>query len=168
MSVVEIAKSYIGKTEKPSNSGFSDQAFQKKMEEVGWLKSQAWCSYFAELCFKEANQREWWKLEKLFSGSTITTFDNFQKAGYKISDKPFVGALVIWQTIKDGKPSPKRTGHAGIVADVINDTAFKSIEGNTIEDNASGDQREGYIVALKKRTVKQVQNGLQILGFIKI
>lgn len=166
MSVVEVAKSYIGKTELPKNSGFSDEAFQKKMEEVGWQKSQAWCSFFTELCFKEANQRDWWKLEKLFSGSAVQTFKNFKSAGYKVSDKPIVGSLVIWQSQKNGVP--QWTGHAGICAEVINDTSFKSVEANTIEDNASGDQREGYIVALKKRTVKKVTNGLQILGFIII
>lgn len=42
MSVVEIAKSYIGKTEKPSNSGFNDKVFESKMEEVGFQKGQAW------------------------------------------------------------------------------------------------------------------------------
>ena len=166
MSVVDIAKSYIGKTEKPNNSGFSDELFQKRMEEVGWEKGQAWCSFLVELFFKEANQRDWWKLENLFSGSAVQTFKNFKSAGYKISDKPLVGSIVIWQKQVNGKPSWQ--GHAGVVAEVINDTTFKSIEGNTILDNALGDQREGYIVALKKRTIKKVQNGLQIIGFIKI
>lgn len=162
MSVVDIAKGYIGKTEKPNNSGFNDQAFEKKMEEVGFVKGHAWCSYFAELCFKEANQRDWWKLEKLFSGSTVKTFQNFKGAGYKIKDKPFVGALVIWQTQKNGKP--QITGHAGIVSEVIDETNFKSIEGNTND----GGSREGYIVAEKKRKVQKVNNGLQVLGFIQI
>src|SRR5687767_6577875 len=119
-TVVDVAKKYIGIQELPKNSGWSDEAFQRKMEEVGWQKSQAYCCYLTELCFKEANQKDWWKLEKLFSGSTVQTFDNFKKAGYKISDKPFVGALVIWQTQKNGVP--QWSGHAGIVTEVINDT----------------------------------------------
>lgn len=166
MSVIEIAKSYIGKTEKPGNSGFNDQLFQKKIEETGWEKSQAWCSYLVELCFKEADQRNWWKLEKLFNGSAVQTFNNFKKEGFKISNKPFPGALVIWQKQINGKPH--WSGHAGIVTEVIDDTTFKSIEGNTIPDNSTGDSREGYIVAIKKRKVKSVTNGLQVLGFIKV
>lgn len=161
MSVVDIAKSYIGKTEKPANSGFSDEAFEKKMEEVGFVKGHAWCCYFTELCFKEANQRDWWKLEKLFSGSTIQTFKNFKDAGYVIKDKPFVGALVIWQSQKNGVP--QSTGHAGVVVEVSGDS-FKSVEGNTND----GGGREGYIVALKSRKVQPVKNGLQVLGFVKI
>jgi len=166
MIVVEIAKKYLGKTEKPSNSGFSDELFQKRMEEVGWQKGQAWCAFLMELVFKEANQRDWWKLEKLFSGSAVQTFNNFKKAGYKISDKPVVGSLVVWQKQVNGKPH--WSGHIGLTTEVINDTTFKSIEGNTIQDGASGDQREGYIVAQKKRTIKKVNNGLQIIGFIVI
>lgn len=166
MSVVDIAKSYVGKTELPQNSGFSDKIFEQKMKEVGFVKSHAWCSYFSELAFKEAYQRQWWELEKLFSGSTVQTFNNFKKAKYKISNKPFVGALVIWQTQKKGVP--QSTGHAGVVVEVIDDTTFRSVEGNTVEDNASGDERNGYIVAIKKRKVKKVINGLQVMGFIHI
>jgi hypothetical protein len=166
MSVVEIAKQYVGQKELPKNSGFNDALFQKRIEDAGWIKGQAWCAFFSEICFKEAAQKEWWKLEKLFSGSAVETFKNFKAAKYTISDKPFPGALVVWQSQKNGVP--QWSGHVGVVSEVINDTTFKSIEGNTIEDNASGDQREGYIVALKKRTVKQVKNGLQVLGFIKV
>jgi hypothetical protein len=166
MSVVEIAKKYIGKTEKPSNSGFSDELLQKRMEEVGWQKGQAWCSFLMELICKEADQKNWWKLEKLFSGSAVETFKNFKANGNKILDKPVVGSLVVWQKQINGKPH--WSGHIGLVSEVINDTTFKSIEGNTIPDNASGDSREGYIVAQKKRTVKKVTNGLQIIGFIKL
>jgi hypothetical protein len=52
--VIRVASSYVGQTETPNNSGFKDSVFQKKMEEVGWEKTLAWCSYFAELVFKEA------------------------------------------------------------------------------------------------------------------
>lgn len=162
MSVVDIAKSYIGKTEKPNNSGFNEKVFEQKMEDVGFTKGQAWCCYFAELCFKEANKDRWFGLEGLFSASTVETFKNFKKAKYKISKKPVVGSLVIWQTQKNGKPH--WTGHAGICVEVIDDTTFKAVEGNTNNDGG----REGFIVALKTRKIKQVKNGLQVLGFIKI
>jgi hypothetical protein len=162
MTVVEIAKSYLGKTEKPNNAGFNDRIFEQKMEDVGFQRGQAWCCYFAELCFKEANQDRWFGIEGLFSASTVQTFQNFKKAKYKISQKPIVGSLVIWQNYKNDKP--QWSGHAGIVVEVIDDVTFKSIEGNTNDDGS----REGYEVALKTRKVRQVKNGLQVLGFIKI
>jgi hypothetical protein len=165
-TMIEIAKGYIGETEKPNNSGWSDELFQKRMEEAGWQKGQAWCAYFVEMVAKQAYQRDWWKLQNLFSGSAVETFKNFKAAGYKISDKPVADSIVIWQKQEDGKPTIH--GHAAICIEAINDTTFKSIEGNTIPDGATGDSREGYIVALKKRTVKKVTNGLQVLGFIII
>jgi hypothetical protein len=162
MKVVEIAKSYLGTTEKPSNTGFNDRVFEQKMEDVGFEKGHAWCCYFAELCFKEAMTDKYIGLEGLFSGSTVQTFKNFERAGYDISDKPIEGSLVIWQTQKDGKP--QWSGHAGIVVEVIDDKTFTSVEGNTNDDG----KREGYKVALKTRKVQKVKNGLQVLGFIKI
>ena len=162
MSVIEIAKSYLGKTEKPSNAGFNDKIFEEKMKEVGFEKGQAWCCYFAELCFKEAIKDRYIGIEGLFSASTVQTFQNFKKAKYEISNKPIEGALVIWQNYKDGKP--QWSGHAGVCVEVIDDTTFKSIEGNTNDDGS----REGYEVALKTRKVKEVKNGLKVLGFIKI
>lgn len=162
MSVVEIAKSYIGKTEKPSNSGFNDEVFEQKMEEVGFEKGQAWCSYFAELVFKEAYPTNK-ELDKLFNASTVQTFANFKKKHPdKIFSTPIVGSLVIWQTQKAGVP--QWTGHAGICVEVTDTKTFKSVEGNTNDKGG----REGYTVALKTRKVQKVKDGLQVLGFIKI
>jgi hypothetical protein len=160
--MVNIAKKYIGQTEKPGNAGFNSVEFETKMLAVGWEKKQAWCSYFCELVAKEALPNKAKELNKLFSASAVTTFTNFKSAGYTISSTPIEGALVVWQTQKNGKPD--WTGHIGIVSKVINNVSFRSIEGNTNSDGG----REGYIVADKARTIKKVQNGLQILGFIKI
>lgn len=162
MTPSEVALKYIGQTEKPGNMGFTQREFEIKMEKVGFQKKHAWCSYFAELVFKEASPHKAAELDKLFSASAVQTFHNFKAAGYAVFDKPFVDALVIWQTQKNGQP--QWTGHAGICVDVIDDTLFRSVEGNTNDKGG----REGYIVALKKRQVKKVTNGLQILGFIKI
>lgn len=162
MTPVEVAKKYIGQTEKPKNSGFTDAEFEKKMYNVGFEKGHAWCAYFQELVFKEAYPEKFEELNKLFSGSTIQTFNNFAKAGYPVSYVPEVGALVIWQMVKEGKPQV--TGHAGIVSEVTPE-GFKSIEGNT----AQGGVREGFIVAEHNRKVlANVKVGLRIMGFIKI
>ena len=162
MKPEEIAKKYIGQTEIPGNKGFNNADFEAKMKAVGFQPTHAWCCYFAELVFKEAFPEKFKDLDKLFSASTVQTFNNFKKANYVISDVPVKGYLVIWQNQKDGVP--QSTGHAGIVTDVYNKELFKSIEGNTNDQGG----REGYIVAEKLRKVKKVQNGLQVLGFVKI
>jgi len=162
MTPSQVARKYLGQTEKPGNSGFNDATFEDKMEEVGFQKGHAWCAYFAELVFKEAiPERE--ELDTLFSGSTVLTFRNFRDAAYMISQVPRVDHLVIWQTMKNGKPMA--TGHAGIVSEVTSLWEFKSIEGNT---NSHGG-REGFEVSEKDRKVlANVENGLKILGFIAI
>ena len=39
--IKNIALSYKGKREKPNNSGFEDAEFERRMAQIGWLKSQA-------------------------------------------------------------------------------------------------------------------------------
>jgi hypothetical protein len=160
--IVQVAKKYLGKEEKPSNTGWKDSEFERRMKEVGWLMGQAWCAYFVELSFKEAYPEEYKKLERCFDASAVKTFQKFKEAGYPISQTPVVGSIVVWQTQKSGKPH--WTGHAAVCSEVIDDKTFKSIEGNT---SASG-SREGYIVAEKLRKIQKVTNGLQVLGFIKL
>lgn len=163
MTPSEVARKYLGQTEKPSNSGFTDVYFEKKMQEVGFVKGHAWCSYFAELVFIEAFPERDVELSKLFSGSTIQTFRNFLNAAYPIGNVPVVNHLVIWQRYLNGKPQP--TGHAGIVSEVLSGWEFKSIEGNTNDEGG----REGFEVAeLQRKTFLKVWNGLKVLGFIQI
>lgn len=162
MSLSQVARKYLGKTEKPNNQGFNDLAFETKMLSVGFEKGQAWCSYFAELVCKEAFPNREQEFDKLFSASACQTFKNFKEAGFKISPIPLGNAdsLVIWQTYKKGKPD--WSGHIGILSNVINNTLIQSIEGNTNDKGG----REGYIVAEKLRSIRTVENGLNILGFI--
>jgi hypothetical protein len=163
MTPSEVALKYLGQTEKPKNSGFNDSDFERKMREVGFQSGHAWCSYFCELIFKEAFPDNFKALDKLFSGSTIQTFRNFRDAAYLIGEVPRLDHLVIWQSMKEGKPQP--TGHAGIVVSVKSTWEFESVEGNT----SGGGSREGWIVARHPRKVlATVADGLKILGFIQI
>lgn len=163
MTPQEIALKYIGETEKPGNMGFTDADFEKKMKAVGFQKTHAWCAYFTELIFKEAFPERLKELDKLFSAGTIQTFRNFRDASYLISNVPKEGNLVIWQTMKEGRAM--QTGHAGVVVQIVDHDTFYSVEGNTND----GGGREGYIVAKKLRNViPNVQNGLKVLGFIKV
>lgn len=161
--VVEIATKYIGQTEKPGNMGFNNADFERKMKAVGFQATHAWCAYFAELVFKEAYPEKFAELDKLFSASAVQTFKNFSNAAYPINELPREGNLVIWQMMKAGKAQWQ--GHAGIVASVQeNKWIFESIEGNTND----GGGREGYVVARRTRkTLKEVNDGLKIMGFVQ-
>ncbi len=163
---VEVALKYIGQTEKPGNMGFNDAEFEAKMKAVGFQPTHAWCAYLQELIFKEAFPEKSAEFNKLFSASAVQTYKNFEAAAYAINELPRAGNLVIWQMYKDGKPQWQ--GHAGIVVSVQpnpNHWIFESVEGNTND----GGGREGYIVARRTRkTLKDVKDGLKVMGFIQI
>lgn len=166
--VIQIAKCYVGKTETPNNSGFNDSVFQKKMEEVGWSKGLAWCSYFAELVYREANNLADPSeaigisplLRKLFSGSATATFKNFYLDGtYKTGTEPKLGALAIW------RHGVGWQGHAAIVISINKpNNTFGTVEGNTNDKGG----REGYIVSKKHRYIKKkfTPTGLNLVGFV--
>lgn len=161
--VVSIAKKYLGEREVSGNMGFVNPEFEAKMKAVGFQDTHAWCCYFAEMVFKEAIPAKLKELDKLFSASCVQTFKNFEKAQYPVHALPRPGYLVLWQSIKDGKP--QATGHAGIVTELKSTWEFKSIEGNT----STAGSREGVIVGINDRKVlKDVWNGLRILGFFQI
>lgn len=162
-TIVSIAKSYIGKTEKPNNSGFNDAEFQAKMEAVGWKKGLAWCAYFSELVWKEAYQKDNSKVLpvvlKLFSGSALQTYNNFKVSkDFIVNQEPVIGALAIW---RHGNTA---LGHVAIVSEMPQNGKFKTIEGNTNDKGG----REGYIVAEKTRSLNFTvnPNDLYLLGFV--
>ena len=137
MGLSEVAKKYVGKTEKPSNSGFTDPEFERRMKEVGWLTGQAWCSYFGELCYKEAFPDKYKKLQSLFDASAVKTFNKFKAGGFIISQVPVDNSIVVWQHYSKGIPGWQ--GHLGICVKAINASNFKTIEANTVP--SGGNQR---------------------------
>lgn len=167
--IVDEAMIYLGKKETPGNSGFQDPEFQRVMTKMGWKPGQSWCDYLAELVYKGAYYRAGLSeikdsLSALFAGGAVASYRNFKNAGWKISNIPVVGALVIFQ--KGGSWH----GHIGIVTEtgVMQNgiECFKSIEGNTSEAGS----REGTTVREQTR-VLYVPNviafgKLQILGFV--
>ncbi|SMO48090.1 CHAP domain-containing protein [Solitalea koreensis] len=160
--IVAIATQYLGKTEKPNNSGFNDATFEKKMKAVGWREGEAWCSYLVELIWKEAFEARPDLVEainKAASGSATATFRQFDVANvFEVGQKPKPGAIAIWRYGNGWQ------GHAGIVKSVVDANTFISIEGNTNDKGG----REGYIVAEKRRLVKAPysEKGLNVVGFI--
>lgn len=165
MEAIELAKQYIGKKEKPGNTGFEDPAFESDMRKYGeWVSPYAWCACFMQMVFRKAYPDKSEDLRKLFDPSTRTTFVNFQKAGYIISQTPFVGALVIWALYSGGVRDPEGRGHAGIVTDIWAGDKFATIEGN----GATSGSRNGDRVVAHDRDTKVKPTGLNVLGFIKV
>jgi len=162
--ILSYAYDFIGQEEKKGNMGFKDADFEDKMDSVGFQDGYAWCCLFTELCwvlaYKDFNKSTE-IIDEEFSAGTVRTFRHFKSLGWT-SKTPEPGDVVIWQTYRDGKA--KTTGHAAIVAEVLDNGYIKTIEGNT---NARGG-REGYTVAEKKRKIDFKKNhGLRMLGFIK-
>jgi hypothetical protein len=158
-SITEVANSYLGKREIPGNMGFTDKQFEKKMIDVGFQKTFAWCALFMELCVKEGNPAFYEANKKLFSASATTSYKNFDIAK-KCSPLPAVGDGVIWRHGNGWQ------GHAGIVIGVNTAAGtIDTVEGNT--DSKGG--REGIEVSRKQRKLKTpyAARGLNLVGFIK-
>ena len=165
--ILEVASSYLGQEEILGNRGFKNKEFEKDMKNVGWQVSNAWCSFFVEFVWKKAYQQ--WdatlftRLDKLFSGSAVTTLRNFKKTkDFVVSKKPTIGSLVVYQRYKKGKPH--WSGHIAVVKSFnIKKGVFTSIDGNTNDKGG----REGYIVAEISRKLNfEKKEGLVLKGFI--
>lgn len=164
MKALDIAKEFIGQTEKPNNGGFYNTRLQAIMSAAGHKKGEAWCCYFAEACFCEPvkDTPKEHELRLLFSANCVQTLKNFEKAGYKISQTPVEGALVIFRRYVNG--IPQTTGHAGLCELAHDDANFTSIEGNTNDDGGS----EGELVLPKIRNTTKKRTGLNVEGFVII
>ena len=119
--LVEALK-WEGEKEIKGNMGFHNTKFQEMMEEVGHQEGQAWCSYFAELMWKEAYKRYKPKvveiLDQLFDPSAVATYRNFKRSlSFNTGECPIQGALVVWQkyVIKNKILIPDWRGHIGVV-----------------------------------------------------
>jgi len=161
--LIEVAKKDLGKKEKPGNSGFHDRELELAMMDVGWQPGWAWCASILEKWIWEAFPEMKEKVKGLFVPSAVNTFRNLVNAGYKTSDVPVVGSLVFWQKYEDGKA--EWTGHTGIVSEVINETTFKSIEGNA---STAGSRNGDGVYEVNRVVKKEVRDGLKIIGFVII
>lgn len=163
MGLIEIAKKDIGKKEKPGNSGFLDKEHEKRIKATGWVPGYAWCAYQIEAWAWEAYPTIKKQIEGLFVPSAVNTFRNLQRAGYEKLDKPEAGTFVFWQKYVDGVGQWQ--GHCGVVTQVINETTFKSVEGNT---NDKGSRTGDGVYELTRKINPDLTDGLKVIGFIKI
>jgi len=163
MKHILLASQYIGKKEKPGNSGFEDSKFEEDMVKYGaWQKGYAWCCCFARMIFIKSYPETIALYKKLLNPSTRTTYNNLIAAGYKSNQKPIAGSLALWAQYRSG--IQQQTGHAAIVTEVLEDGKFKTIEGN---GSANG-SRNGDRVVEHVRGLEIKPNGLNILGFFEI
>jgi hypothetical protein len=165
--IIATAVSYIGKEEKPNNSGFKDAQFELAMSQIGWHKGNSWCVYFCKLVWSTSISND--TLRNLamrnINGNSQVTLSNFQKdksERFVLSDSAVPGAIVIYQEFKNGTGLP--SGHAGIVIET-HPGYYYTVEGNTNNNGSSN----GYIVAKKKRKYNfMTLNGLRLRKFISI
>lgn len=156
--IIRIAKSYLGQDEKPGNKGFLDAEFEKKMKAVGFYTGAPWCGFFARLVWKEAGEDV-----TLILPSSYQMIEKASKAG-NWHAYPVPGAVVVWATFVNGKR--QKTGHIGIVTEVLNEVDYNTTEGNTTDKGG----REGITVAERFRHLTpdkwKTENGLRLMGFI--
>jgi hypothetical protein len=168
--IVTVALQDEGREEVKGNHGWKDREFDLQMKATGWQDGQAWCAYWCEKVWCNVYPSETVKvLQRLFSANAVGTWNNFFDSSFPTSSEPVEGAIVIWQKVKDGRPSfvgdtQWIRGHAGLVIRTEGDiNEFTTLEGNS---NSEGG-REGIEVARQIRTLDfNKQDGLQLLGFI--
>lgn len=171
--IKELGLKDEGKKETRGNSGWEDKELETQMIATGWMEGQSWCAYWVEKIWCSAYRdvsKDWVRvLRRIFSANAVRTFDNFWDSNFKTSDKPVVGAVVIWKKVRNGEPafvgnSQWISGHAGLVIDYTEGSStFTTLEGNS---NSEGG-REGIEVARQIRKFDfNKENGLQLVGFI--
>lgn len=169
MTLSQAARKYLGQQEQKGNVFKDDTELGKKLHAAGQKDGEAWCSYLGEVCAKESKPEDFDEYDKLFSANAVKTYENFRDAGYTISVLPVPDSIVVFAYYKDGKPyrvNGWTRGHLAVCECSDDDgRAYETIEGNS---NSQGG-REGIEVATQKRRLDYaVNNGLRLLGFIKI
>lgn len=162
MKIIETAAKYIGQREQIGNVFDMNTPLGKLVKESGQNNGEAWCAYFAEGVCVQAYPEKRDILRKLFSASAVKTVENFRFSGYVVGQWPILGSIVVWRRHKEGQPTWQ--GHIGIVSKVIDNNNFEAIEGNT---NSAG-SREGDSVQIKRRDMLPRDNGLNVIGFIRL
>lgn len=157
-SIISVARTYIGQKEIAGNAGFVNKDFERRMQQVGWNRGEAWCMYLGELAVKEGAPALYAQCATLFSGSTLATANNFKTQHPEtIVARPAPGCLVIWRT------KGATTGHAGVCVSVTGNR-MKCVEGNTNNDGS----REGYITLEKESSAVSDRGNLQLYAIIDL
>lgn len=155
-----------------NNAGFSNEAFENMLREIGWKGGEPWCMYFAKAIYVNALPKLADDFSKSLSGSTQLSFNNValgksQSLEVITSGKPRVGDIAIWQRLNDSSK-----GHAGVVIKVTdNGQKFETIEGNA--NYQPSFQGEGDLVDkiehdLNYNGTNSTYPNLKLRGFIRL
>ena len=141
--IVTIAKKEIGVKESPAGSNnvkYNTEYYGRSVNG----NQYPWCCVFVWWIFKQAGA------SNVFYGgkktASCTTLMNYYKNNNQFSKTPKVGSLVFYNW---GKGSLAR--HMGIVTEILSNSSFKAIEGNT----AVGNDSNGGEVMIRTRNINQ-------------
>lgn len=137
------AASQVGVREVPKGSNWGPMV-SLYLKAAGLLKPAYWCAAFVTWCIVAAGGKRS-SLPKL-AASTYWWMVWARNTGRNVN-KPKRGYLFVWNV--------KGAGHIGFITSVSDSgQTFETIEGNT----NSGGSREGYEVARRTRTVKEIMD----------
>lgn len=140
--VLEEAKKYLGLVESPRLSN-------RATEIDFWLKEchvpfgNPWCAAFVTGVIRQALGRG----SPVYLNASVQRIVEWAESLRTIGvwqDKPEIGDLFVIYF-----DSLKRFGHVGFVSEIVSDTEFKTVEGNSNSDGS----RDGYGVVSNKRKI---------------
>lgn len=135
------AASQVGVREVPKGSNWGPKV-SLYLKAAGFLTPAAWCAAFVTWCLRAVGVDR--KSLPALAASTYYWMDWARKKG-RHRTAPKRGMLFVWNV--------KGAGHIGFVTNVSESgQTFETIEGNTNSDGS----REGYEVARRTRTVKEI------------
>ena len=137
----------------------------------GKASGEPWCMAFVQFCIKmtdgifdEIFQRTDHGRSRLKLSESV--MDVWKNAPEELRQKePQIGSLIAWQYYQNGEPTWK--GHVGVVVDIGEGGAIKTVEGNTSSSDKV--EREGDGVFLKTRfwNAKPINSTMICKGFLK-
>jgi hypothetical protein len=125
-------------------TGAGGEAFDRRMSDVGWIRSQAWSAWFIETVYTHTlapYHKSYKAFAEACSGSCLEMYRKLDISFYFTFTKtPSVGAIAFWQY------GTSWMGHAGIVLQLSGTTHFTCIEAH----NPTG-KEDGFHLKIKTR-----------------
>ena len=163
--VVVTAREFLGDKNINDSKEYNEPITRTKLMQFDWDPQFAAASTAVEIIWKMAigreSQREWQRLDRLFSPSAVATHANFRGCkSYLTGNKPQPGAIAIW------KRGNSWQGDIAIVSEVAEDMGtFDVIQGAVLQGSTEIlikiIEKKGKISSLPFRVDK-----LNLLGFI--
>lgn len=153
-SLIETANKWIGVKEATNhNDGPEVEMFQKAVD--GKAQGESWCMAFVQFCLQQVESVENIRTNMFSSEHCLTVWNKTHKDMHRTEPQP--GYVVIWQH------GDTTNGHTGIVTEIVDETHFGTVEGNTAD--GSGVIRDGDGVYHRTRSVAGA-GSMKVVGFI--